>query len=135
MFSSIESNAFDDYYEMFMGTKGTLILRREIEALFFEEGNGESGPTSMTVAPQTGGAVAQTSETQAGNTNQAAAPSSAVTPLFERPRATRLQIQRFCSAIRVGHAARLRARTRRSIRPSACILANDAIKQKARLAV
>ena len=38
--------AFDDYYEMFMGTKGTLILRREIEALFFPEGNGESGPTS-----------------------------------------------------------------------------------------
>ena len=43
MFSSLESNAFDDYYEMFMGTKGTLILRREIEALFFEEGGGEAG--------------------------------------------------------------------------------------------
>ena len=38
VFSSIESNAFDDYYEMFLGTKGTLILRREQEALLFEEG-------------------------------------------------------------------------------------------------
>ncbi len=57
VFSSVESNAFDDYYEMFMGTKGTLILRREIEALFFEEGGGE-GATSITVAPQTGGPVA-----------------------------------------------------------------------------
>src|SRR5687768_18044756 len=29
VFSSVESNAFDDYYEMFMGTKGTLILDRK----------------------------------------------------------------------------------------------------------
>ncbi len=33
MFSSIESNAFDDYYEMYMGTKGTLIMSREQDAL------------------------------------------------------------------------------------------------------
>ena len=44
IFSSIESNAFDDYYEMYMGTKGTLILRREIEALLFDEGGGEDAP-------------------------------------------------------------------------------------------
>ena len=134
VFSSIESNAFDDYYEMFMGTKGTLILRREIEALFFPEGNGESGPTSITVAPQTGGAVAQTSETQAGNTNQAAAPSSAVTPLFERPRSTRLQIQRFCSAIRVGTPLAC-GPDKAFDSAKACILANHAIAQKARLTV
>jgi predicted dehydrogenase len=134
VFSSIESNAFDDYYEMFMGTKGTLILRREIEALFFEEGNGESGPTSVTVAPQTGGAVAQTSETQPGHTNQAAAPSSSVTPLFERPRSTRLQIQRFCSAIRVGTP--LACGPDKAFESArACILANESIKQKARLTV
>ena len=40
VFSSIESNAFDDYYEMFFGTKGTLIMLREREALLFEEGGG-----------------------------------------------------------------------------------------------
>jgi predicted dehydrogenase len=135
VFSSIESNAFDDYYEMFMGTKGTLILRREIEALFFEEGSGENGPTVVTAAPQTDAAVAQSSETQVGNTNQAAVsgPSNAA-PLFERPRSTRLQIQRFCSAIRVGtplacgpEKAMLSAR--------ACIRANESIKQKARLSI
>ena len=38
MFSSIESNAFD-YYEMSMGTKGTLIMSREQDALLFEEGS------------------------------------------------------------------------------------------------
>ena len=36
MFSSIESNAFDHYYEMFMGTKGTLILRGETEHYLFD---------------------------------------------------------------------------------------------------
>ncbi len=134
VFSSIESNAFDDYYEMFMGTKGTLILRREIEALFFEEGNGESGSTSMTVAPQTDAAVAQSSETQAGNTNQATARASPTTPLFERPRSTRLQIQRFCSAIRVGTP--LACGPEKAFDSArACILANDAITQKARLTI
>ena len=37
-FSSIQSNAFDDAYEMFMGTKGTLILKHETEAYLFNEG-------------------------------------------------------------------------------------------------
>jgi predicted dehydrogenase len=134
VFSSIESNAFDDYYEMFMGTKGTLILRREIEALFFEEGNGEAGPTTVSVTPQTASAVAQSSETQVGNTNQTAMQASAATPLFERPRSTRLQIQRFCSAIRVGTPLACGPdKAFESARP--CILANESIKQKARLTV
>ncbi len=134
VFSSIESNAFDDYYEMFMGTKGTLILRREIEALFFEEGNGEGGPTSITVAPQGAGPAALSSETQAGNTNQSESRPSTVTPLFERPRSTRLEIQRFCSAIRVGTP--LACGPDKAIESArACIRANESIKQKARLAV
>ena len=47
MFSSIESNAFDDYYEMYMGTKGTLIMNREQDALLFEEGSAAARSTSM----------------------------------------------------------------------------------------
>jgi predicted dehydrogenase len=38
VFSAIESNSFDHYYEMFMGTKGTLILRGETEVYLFDEG-------------------------------------------------------------------------------------------------
>jgi predicted dehydrogenase len=134
VFSSVESNAFDDYYEMFMGTKGTLILRREIEALFFEEGGGDAGATSITVTPQTGGAVAVSSETQAANTNQQMAQGSPVSQLFDRPRSTRLQIQRFCSAIRVGTP--LACGPDKAIdSATACIRANESAKQKARLAV
>ena len=134
VFSSIESNAFDDYYEMFLGTKGTLILRRETEALFFEEGGGEGGPTSLSVAPQTGGPAAVSSETQARNTNQATDQRSAVTPLFERPRSTRLQIQRFCSAIRVGTPLAC-GPDKAFDSARSCIRANEAAKQKAWLAV
>lgn len=36
-FSSIQTNKYDDYYEMIMGTKGTLILRSEVEAYLFPE--------------------------------------------------------------------------------------------------
>ena len=134
VFSSVESNAFDDYYEMFMGTKGTLILRREIEALFFEEGNGEAGATSITVAPQTAGPVALSSETQQANTNRQMAQGAPVTALFDRPRSTRLEIQRFCSAIRVGTP--LACGPDKAIdSATACIRANEAVKQKARLAV
>jgi len=134
VFSSVESNAFDDYYEMFMGTKGTLILRREIEALFFEEGGGEAAATSITVAPQTGGPVALSSETQAVNTNQQMAQGSLVSPLFDRPRSTRLQIQRFCSAIRVGTPLAC-GPDKAFDSAAACIRANESAKQKARLAV
>ena len=48
-FSSIESNAFDHYYEVFFGTKGTLLLKGEAEAYLFEEGGG-ARPTGIEVA-------------------------------------------------------------------------------------
>ena len=72
VFSSIESNAFDDYYETFFGTKGTLIMLRERDALLFEEGGGAPAD-GIEVTPGRAGAVAQSSETMAGNTNQAGA--------------------------------------------------------------
>ena len=54
VFTSIESNAFDNYYEAYYGTKGTLILQGEIDAYLFEEGApaGEAKATGVEVAPQ-----------------------------------------------------------------------------------
>ena len=37
VFSTIESNAFDRNYEVFYGTKATLLLQGESEAYLFEE--------------------------------------------------------------------------------------------------
>ena len=70
MFSSIESNAFDDYYEMYMGTKGTLIMNREQDALLFEEGSAATRQTAVEISPRTAGPAAQSSETMSGNTTR-----------------------------------------------------------------
>ena len=134
VFSSIESNAFDDYYEMYMGTKGTLIMLREREALLFEEG-GSGRQTGIEVTPAGTGAAAQSSETMAAHTNQgaprAAASSTADDPAAG-PSATRLQMRRFCSAIRVGTP--LACGPDKAIGSArACIGANEAIKTKARV--
>ena len=54
VFTSIESNAYDHYYEAFYGTKATLILRGETEAYLFDEG-GAARPTTVDVTPKGAG--------------------------------------------------------------------------------
>ena len=135
VFSSIESNAFDDYYETYFGTKGTLILLRERDALLFEEGGGRQ--TGIEVTPAGTGAVAQSSETMAANTNQAGARPAASTAVGEtttRPAPTRLQQRRFCSAIRVGTPLAC-GPLKASGSARACIRANEAIKTKSRMTI
>ena len=63
-FSSIQSNAFEANYEMFMGTKGTLIMARELDAFLFHEG--ENSSTRVEVSRQSG-PVADSSATQAAD--------------------------------------------------------------------
>jgi predicted dehydrogenase len=135
VFSSIESNAFDDYYEMYMGTKGTLIMLREREAMLFEEGSAANRATTVETTPRGAGAVAQSSETMTANTRQPSdGPSAAASSGQDRPRSTRLQIQRFCAAIRVGTPVAC-GMDKAFDSARACIRANEAIKQKARLAI
>jgi predicted dehydrogenase len=132
-FSSIESNAFDDYYEMFLGTKGTLILLHESDALLFDE-EASKRSTAISVSPRDGGAVAQSSETMAGNRNTGPAAGSSSSTAPTGPRPIRIQIQRFCSAIRVGTPVACGPdKAIASARP--CIRANEAIKQKTRLTI
>ena len=61
-FSSIQSNAFEDAYEMFMGTKGTLILKREVEAYLF--GEGEGAATRVEVSRQSANPIVDASATR-----------------------------------------------------------------------
>ena len=104
----------------------------------FEEGSAANRQTAVQVSPREGAAAADASETRPANTSggPGAAAVSPAAPASgpNRPSATRQQISRFCSAVRVGtpiacgpeqamHSAR------------ACIRANEAIKQQARLAV
>src|SRR5207244_9623919 len=61
VFSSIESNAFDNYYEMYFGTKATLLLRGETEAYLFDEA-GEKKANGIEVAAKAVGPVLEASE-------------------------------------------------------------------------
>ncbi len=128
VFTSIESNALDDYYEIHMGTKGTLLLRAEREALLFEEGD-RGGSTGIEIAHKAG-PVAEASGSRpsdsAGRTKGASvgAGGGGVS-------AYEVEIAGFCSAIRTG--APLRGGPERALRSAqACILANEAIETRTR---
>lgn len=129
VFTSIESNAFDQYYEAFFGTKGTLILERERDAYLFDEGGGRT--TGVEVTPKSGAAV-DASETKPVAGQRGA--KTVGTQTVERPSATRYEIAGFCTAIRThvplagGPDAALKS-------AKACVLANAAIQQRTALKI
>jgi predicted dehydrogenase len=139
-FTSVESNAFDDAYEMFMGTKGTLILKNENAAYLFEEGS-PNRPTAVEVTTRGGGPAVQTSETVSGSTPDTSASSgapasgspSASSPgsaaALDRRVATRRQLERFCAAVRV--QTPVACGPDRAIgSATACIRANESLAKK-----
>jgi predicted dehydrogenase len=134
VFSSIESNAFDHYYEMFVGTKGTLILRGETEVYLFQEGGGAK-PTGIEVAKKGSGPVLDASESRTADAAGGSAGPAATGPgLVDRLDSYKREISGFCSAIRVGTPLACGPeRARHSA--VACIRANEAVAGKARLAV
>ena len=130
-FSSIQSNAFEDAYEMFMGTKGTLILKHENEAYLFNEGEGQS--TKVEVSPQTSGPVADSSATRPSDSpgRSVGAPAGEAN---EKSNAYKLEIAEFCSAVRTGSP--IRCGPQKAMRTAiACVTANRAAEQKARLEI
>jgi predicted dehydrogenase len=130
-YSSIESNALENRYEAFFGTRATLIVQNENEALLFEEG-GEGRPTGIEVTPMTSASVIDASETRpaAG----AGAARQVPTTTGDRPSPTRQEISRFCSAVRVGTPVACGAQSAFDS-ARACIRANEAIEKKQRLPV
>jgi len=102
-FTSIESNAFDERYEAFFGTKGTLIIRNENDAMLFDEGDAASRITGVEVAPKGAGAALETSETkpqQAGGSATARAQQSTADAKTISP--STYEINAWASAIRAG---------------------------------
>ena len=130
-FSSIESNAFDHFYEAFFGTRGTLVLRGETEAYLFEEGGG-ARPTGIEVSAASSGPVLEASESRVAEA--AGRSTSATSGGGDRLASYRHQISGFCSTIRTGTP--LRCGPDKAIGSAvACIRAYEAIEQKARLTV
>lgn len=130
-FSSIQSNAFEDAYEMFMGTKGTLILRHETEAYLFNEG--EAQATRVDVSPKSSAPVADASATRPAD-SPGRAINAATGEQNDKSSAYRNEIAEFCSAVRTGTP--VRCGPEKAMRSAiACLTANRAAEQKARLEI
>ena len=142
MFSSIESNAFLTTTRC-SWTKGTLIMSREQDAPIrggaprpanererLEPIDGR-GNDAADVGP--GGPVLRNHERQHEPGGGGGDPDGR-RPANVRVRGSRIMIQRFCSAVRVGTPLSCGA-DQAFDSARACIRANEAIKQKARLTI
>jgi predicted dehydrogenase len=132
VFSTIESNVFDRNYEVFFGTKGTLVLRGESEAYLFDEADGAQ-PTGIDVVARTGGPALEASESRTADAAGRSANGTAGQQV-DRLQAYKQQISGFCAAIRVG--APLACGPDKALRSAAaCLRADEAVQEKTRLAV
>jgi predicted dehydrogenase len=131
-FSSIQSNAFEEAYEMFMGTKGTLILTRELEAYLFNEDKNAS-PTGVEVSRQTPGPVVDASASQAvDSTARTINPADGSS--IDKGISYKNEIAEFCSAIRTGSPVRCGGE--KAMRSAVAILTgNSATENRARLEI
>ncbi|HSB62392.1 MAG TPA: hypothetical protein VLI67_11775, partial [Vicinamibacteria bacterium] len=131
LFTSIESNSFDHYYEAFFGTRGTLVLRGEAEAYLFDEGGG-GRPTSVEVTAAGTGPVSDASESRTADAAGRWATGSAQG--VDRLVSYRNEVSEFCAAVRVGTP--LRCGPEKAVGSAlACIAANQAIEKKTRIRI
>jgi predicted dehydrogenase len=124
-FTSIESNAFDERYEAFFGTKATLIMHNETDALLFDENGGAS--TEIDVAAALDRPTAEASETKPANAGGAIRAQAGARPDgAERASATEIEISSFCAAVRTG--APVACGPQRAFESArACIAADQAV--------
>lgn len=134
-FSSIESSAFEQRYEAFFGTKATLVMFNESEALLFDEG-GSGSATGVEVSGTSGRAGVEASETKPAHNATAANASArpAVDMNATRASATELEISGFCSAVRTGSLLKC-GPDRAYDSARACIAACEAAKASTKLPV
>jgi predicted dehydrogenase len=131
-YSSIQSNAFDHYYEEFMGTKGTIVLSGETEAMLFLEGQ-KGKMTEITTKADVGGPVMEASESRARDAAGAAVSGSASggVTVFT---AYKLELEGFCRTIRNGDPNLCDGET--GLQSAAAILkADEAATQTTKLAI
>jgi predicted dehydrogenase len=118
-FTSIESNAFDSTYEMFTGTKGTLMLMGNGEAYLWREGE-DSAALASALSPPT------------SKDRPAAAGGALTWPKSEPRLAYKNEIIAFCSAVRSGTPLRCGPEKAQGS-AAACIRGEEAGFEKARL--
>ncbi len=129
-FSSIQSNAFEDYYEMYMGTKGTLVMSREVDALLFNEGEAPA-TTKVEVSKQgTGPVVDSSASLPAVSTGRAVDGTATV----DRNVSYKNEIAEFCAAVRTGSPIRC-GPEKAMISALSILTGNRSAEQQARLEI
>jgi predicted dehydrogenase len=130
-FSSIQSNKFDNNYEQIMGTRGTLFMLGERDALLFSEQDEKS--TNIEVSKQTGNAIIDASESRSADAAGRTVERRSETNV-DRLTAYGNQISEFCSAVRTGSP--LRCGPEKALNSAmSCLAANEAIEKKVRLPI
>ena len=129
-FSTIQSYAFEQNYEIFMGTKGTLIIASELEAYLFNEG--ESATTRVEVSRQSSGPVADSSATQPAGSNARTIDMGDNIP--NKGISYQNEIAEFCGAIRTGSP--IRCGPEKAMKSCIAVLTgNSAADQRVRLPI
>jgi len=124
-FSSIQSNAFEDAYEMYMGTKGTLILTHEVDAYLFNEGEGSS-PTKVEVSQQGAGPVVDSSASRPLDSTGRTVNAQGGT--VDRNVSYKNEVAEFCAAVRTGSP--IRCGPEKAMRSAVAILTANASAEK-----
>lgn len=136
-FSSIESNGFEDAYEMFLGTKGTLILRHEVEAYLYGEGKDDAPvqATKVETSPQSSSnPVADASATRPTSDTAGRSVSTQTQTGTDRGLSYRDEIAGFCAAVRTGQP--VRCGPEKAMRSAVTVFAaNQSADQKARVTI
>lgn len=129
-FSSIQSNAFEDSYEMYMGTKGTLIMTHEVEAYLFNEGGPRSN-TRVEVSERSAGPIVDSSASQPVDTTARTVGQGGDA---DKGASYRNEIAEFCAAIRTGSP--VRCGPEKAMKSAVAVLVgNSSAEQQARLAI
>jgi predicted dehydrogenase len=131
VFTSIESNEHDHYYEAYYGTKATLIMQGESEAYLFDEGDGKPA-TSIEVSSAGAGPLADASESRAADA--AGRRAQGTSQGVDRLVSYRNEVSGFCAAIRTGKP--LLCGADKAVGSAlACLAGNQAMAKKARVLV
>ncbi len=130
-FTSIQSNAFEEAYEMFMGTKGTLVLKNETDAYLFTEG--EAPASKVEVSKQTANPILDASASRPPDAAGRAV-NAPNTGQNEKASAYQNEQAEFCAAIRTGKP--VRCGPEKAMRSAiACLTANRSAEEKTRLVI
>jgi predicted dehydrogenase len=100
-FTSITTNAFDNYYDQVMGTKMTVYLTGEAQAMMFQEGAAKTAEISLTSA-SAGGSVSAATKSRSADMAGGSAMGSGMGGDYDPFTAYREELNMFATAIRKG---------------------------------